>query len=123
MRFKDGQQLTIISISPVFNRTHIREIKLTRTIDRRQAYKVKGKKKEYFLDLTPEIMVFDGWSLPIVISETMQYGYNFLMEDTNGLRKLIGSRHINDLFNKYHLITYASPNEPQSYKFLYQITA
>lgn len=112
MLFKDDQKLTIISISEFLACTQRREIRITRTVNGRAAYQVKGKRKEYYFDINPETLVFDGWSLPLVIdTDTLSFAgngmYNFLIQASlQDLITFLTTNNINERFNRWADITY-----------------
>lgn len=128
MHFKDGQKLTIISVSDMLLTTVRREIKLTRTVDNRQAYVVRGKQKEYFLDITPDVLVFEGWGVPLVTLDTdtpifiTNKGYNFVTGSPDALREFIVKHNINEKFNQQHKVMYVRADDPQhTYRWLFEL--
>ena len=70
-----GQKLTLIWIDDMMALTHRQEIEVRSVIEpikvgyegrntRVGTYRVRGKRKEFFLDLKPDTLVFDGWEVP-----------------------------------------------------------
>ena len=70
-----GQKLTLVWIDDVMALTHRQEIEVRSVIEpikvgyegrntRVGTYRVRGKRKDFFLDLKPDTLVFDGWDVP-----------------------------------------------------------
>ena len=112
MNFSTNQKLTIIGVTDFTACTYRREIKITRVQDGRPVYVVKGKRKEYYFEIKPDLLVFEGWSLPLVIdSDTLQFAgnacYNFLVRSSvSELRHFIKTNNINPYFTGWDEITY-----------------
>lgn len=116
MLIKDNQKLTLITVSEFLATTQKLEITTTRQVDGRQAYKARGKNKEYFLKVDAGTLVFEGWGLPFKVDiETSMFegngGYNFLVvEDVTKLKMFIISKNINPFFNHWREINYDLEN-------------
>lgn len=115
MRFKDDQKLTIISISDFLATTIKREIKITRTVNGRAAYVLKGKGKEYYFDIKPDMLVFDGWNIPIrVDTETSQFrgdgNYNFLVKASIQDLVYFLLTNLNTAFDRWPMVYYELEN-------------
>ncbi len=110
MLIKDKGKLTIISVSSVLQITVKHEIKLTRVVDGRQAYKVRNRGKEYFLDITPDVLVFDGWSIPFSICGDVANGkLNFTTDKPGDLRQFIDKKNLNANFCWFENVLYREP--------------
>ena len=70
-----GQKLTLVWIDDVMALTHRQEIEVRSVIEpikvgyegrntRVGTYRVRGKRKDFFFDLKPDTLVFDGWDVP-----------------------------------------------------------
>lgn len=111
MLFKDNQKLTIILISDMLATTTKREIKTTRQIGGRQAYAVRGHRKEYYLIITPHMLVFDGWEIPHKVdTETQQFAgnglYNFVTKRYGDLKTFLTTKNLNKRFTGWGKIVY-----------------
>jgi hypothetical protein len=73
-----GQKLTLIWIDSMMALSHRQEIEVrsvqepTRTgyqneKTRQGTYRVRGKRKDYYLDLGHDTLVFDGWDIPFKV--------------------------------------------------------
>lgn len=106
MLFKDNQKLTLVFISSMLATTVKREIITTRQVDGRQAYKARGKRKEYYLKLDNEMLVFDGWQLPYKLdTDTNQFAgnscYNFIAQNWGYLKTFIRDKNLNESFDQW----------------------
>lgn len=116
MLIRDNQKLTLITVSAFLATTCKQEITTTRQVDGRQAYKLRGKKKEYYLKVDAETLVFDGWALPYKVdTDTSSFegtgGYNFLVTASpTALKMFIISKNINPLFTNWKQINYDLEN-------------
>ena len=70
-----GQKLTLVWIDDMMALTHRQEIEVRSVSEpikvgyegrntRVGTYRVRGKRKDFFLDLKPDALVFDGWDIP-----------------------------------------------------------
>jgi hypothetical protein len=77
MKFAAGQRLTIFRISEWSAMTNKQEIEIRSVLDptpvgyqkcetRFATFRPRGKRKEYYLDLPSNVLVFPGWDLPFV---------------------------------------------------------
>lgn len=116
MLFKDNQKITIISISDFMATTIKREIRITGTVNGRAAYVVRGKRKEYYFNLKPDMLVFDGWSLPITVdTDTTQFKgnacYNFIVKYSPVVLHLyLLTKNLNTSFNAWRTVYYELEN-------------
>jgi hypothetical protein len=71
-----GQKRTLVWIDDVMALTHRQEIEIRSVIEPIKVgyegrntcvgtYRVRGKRKDFFLDLKPDTLVFDGWNVPL----------------------------------------------------------
>ncbi len=66
MNYTQGTKLTLIEISPWMAMTVKREIEITGELGGRTTYKVRDKRKQFYLSPpTDSTLVFEGWDLPI----------------------------------------------------------
>lgn len=116
MLFKDNQKLTIISVSDFLATTIKREIRITGTVNGRAAYVVRGKRKEYYFDIKPDMLIFDGWSVPVrVDTETSQFKgngcYNFVVKASPVVLHLyLLTKNLNTSFNGWYSVYYELEN-------------
>lgn len=113
-------KLTIISISPILGIAVKREIKLTRQINDQWCYTVRGNAKEYFLTVNDELMVFEGWNLPLHLdNETSMLGpkerFNFVTGYPKNLIEFLSIHQINTQFNAREKIYYQHPDNRGKY--------
>lgn len=91
LTFTVGQKLTIISISSMMGNTIKREVLVSTAFPEPEprlhyvngpidayrvgAYRMRGKRKDFYLDIPLDALVFDGWGLPIWIDSEIP-GYS-----------------------------------------------
>lgn len=122
MHFKNNQKLTIISIGELLGNTIKREVKLTRVVDGRQAYVVKGKRKEYILNNNHTLMIFEGWGIPVTVDTTTTDGnYNFITNKPSELKKYLVSNNINKYFNRWYIVMYDAEADQECYTMLFNV--
>ena len=74
--FKEGAKLTMFTIGCIAS-TNKAEIVLTQKIGDRWAFKMAGKRKEYYLKMDSDNLIFIGHNLPIIAdSEIVRYNGN-----------------------------------------------
>lgn len=102
MLFKDHQKLTLVFISEMLAQTVVRQILLTGEHNGRQLYKARGRKRSYFLKITHEMLVFDGWSIPYAIDNRVRNSlYNFVTDTPRDLRIYLRTDNLNKTFNQW----------------------
>lgn len=105
MLFKEQQKLTLIIISELMATTVKREIIITRIVGDRVAYRTRTHRKEYFLAVTSDVLVFDGWSLRYAVDvSTANRMYNFVTEKPRDLGNYIHQHNVNPRFDKWYKI-------------------
>lgn len=113
MLFKPQQKLTLVFINELLQTTTTRSIECTRQVEGRQAYRVHGKRKEYFLKLDDRTLAFEGLHLFAQVDGGKSNGcINFISDDPAGLRDKITGGNMNPLFGRFDLILYVKPNNP-----------
>lgn len=115
MDIKIGQKVTIITQGQMLANTIKAEIIITRKIGERFVYRQKNKRKEYYLNLDKDGLVFDGWDLPIDSNTNENYTENgcvsFMLcgsgislinkeapQDVEATRKWIEEKNLNENF-------------------------
>lgn len=91
LTFTAGQKLTIISVSSGMACTIKREVLVSGVLPEPEpryhyqngpidayrvgSYRIRGKRKDFYLDIPLNALVFEGWDLPVIIDSEIP-GYN-----------------------------------------------
>lgn len=75
IKFIKGERYTVISINEMLCSTQRNEIEITGDFNGRTGYKHRGKRKEFYLKLKSETLLFRGWDLPIKADTDSSAGF------------------------------------------------
>lgn len=109
LNLKDGQKITFMTTSSMgaFSRYEVTVC----VVNNRPAYKLKGKRKKFYLPCDTDTFFFDGWNIPlrtesekdpssksIVTNYMMDFNFNF-KGDADEIRQYIENHNFNKHFS------------------------
>lgn len=117
MKTFKGQKLTIITVGQMLANTMRAEIEISGEHNGEPIFKNKGKRKQFYFSPKKEMLVFEGWNLPI--DSNVNEGTNSFVLSGSGLnlinreapgdieatRKWIEEHNINELFNEQRTVS------------------
>jgi hypothetical protein len=112
MKTQKGQKLTIITVGQMLANTMRAEITISGEQNGEPIYRNKGKRNQYYFRPKKEMLVFEGWDLPID-SNVNEGSTSFLLSgaglnlinreapgDVEATRKWIEEHNLNEAFNE-----------------------
>lgn len=117
MKTQTGQKLTIITVGSMLANTIRAEIQITGEHNGEPIYKNKGKRKQFYFRPGKDMLVFEGWDLPVdsnVNEGTSSFmlsgsGINLINREKPGdieaTRKWIEEHNLNEAFSEQKYIS------------------